>query len=238
MCQLSLIIPAYNEAERIEKTLVSSENFLEVNHFDYEIIVVDDGSTDRTVEVVESRAKLNSSIRILRVPTNKGKGHAVKTGMLAAKGKLCVFTDADGSTPIEELEELIRPISTGETLISIGSRYLQNSVIHIEQPWYRRKWSRISNRIIQKTLLPGIIDPHCGFKAFEFETAQLLFSRSQVNGWAFDLEILALARKFAIPIQEFAVHWCNDERSKGRLSDLPKEIVNVFKIKRRLKSIA
>lgn len=238
MYELSIIIPAFNEATRIAPTLLSIHRFLSEREMSYEIIVVDDGSTDDTVHVVNELKEQIPQVTLIQLPMNKGKGHAVKVGMLSARGTACLFTDADGSTPIESLELLVRPILDNNSSISIGSRYLDDSIIGVPQPWYRRKWSRLSNRIIQKLLLPGIVDPHCGFKVFEQNTAKLLFSQSNVDGWSFDLEILSLARSYAIQIMEFPVHWNNDDQSKGRLRHLPREIASVYRIRRRMKAIA
>lgn len=232
MYNLSIIIPAYNESERISQTLKSFSTYLQIHYPKHEILVVDDGSTDNTVEIVQNIAKNIPEIRLIQQAENKGKGAAVKAGMLAACGRICVFSDADASTPITEINKLISPILNGSNKIVIGNRYHKDSQIDIPQPRYRRIWSRFANQFVQRILLPGIVDPNCGFKAFDRQTAVTLFQRSQINEWSFDLEILALARKMNFSIAEIPVVWNNDERTKGKLSHIPKEVQNLFRIKR------
>ena len=237
MCELSVVIPAYNEANRIVPTLTTIYNYLSTRGGLFEVIVVNDGSDDHTVNVVSDFAKTHKGVRLIDSRINKGKGYALRKGMLDAKGEYCMFTDADGSTPIEELEKLLAPLRENKADACIGSRYLPGASIVKRQPYYRRVWSRVSNKLVQKILLPGIIDAHCGFKAFTHSAAQALFSTAVVNGWSFDLEILALARKYNLRIQEMPVKWMNDEQSKGRLRHLPKEIASVRLIRKRMKMI-
>ncbi len=234
MIDLSIIIPAYNEEKRITDTLVSMSNYLLRKEYHYEILVVDDGSSDKTVRVVQALQLTVPSIRILALDRNQGKGAAVRKGMLEAKGSIRLFSDADGATPIEELKKVIHPIRSGDVDIAIGSRYLENSDVQKKQPRYRVIWSRLVNKMVQRFLLPGIVDPHCGFKAFTAASAEALFQRSSINEWSFDLEILAMAKKMGFDIKEIPVKWIHDERSKGRISQLPTEIKNVYRIKKRL----
>lgn len=229
--EISIIIPAYNEENRIIPTLKSCYEYLESMHKTYEIIVVDDGSKDNTIQVLEQYKLVCKALKILPLARNRGKGHAVKTGMLNAIGKYRIFMDADGSTPIEELEKLLKPLYELKTDISIGSRYIQDSEVLVSQPKHRILFSRMSNRLVQKLLLPNIQDPHCGFKAYTAESAQLIFRFSSVSGWSFDEDNLALARLFEYQIMEIPVKWKNDEQSKGKISHLPKEFFNLFRIK-------
>lgn len=237
MKDLSIVIPAYNEVDRIEQTIRSFNTYLLQTSFSHEIIIADDGSTDETVDLVKMLQLEIPTLRLLILAKNKGKGQAVKAGMLAAKGNIRLFSDADGSTPIEELERIINPILNGKSKIAIGSRYLKESTVLIPQPFYRRAWSRIANRFVQRLLLPGIVDPNCGFKAFDGKTAAFIFSKCIVNEWSFDLEVLGIARKYNIPIAEVGVLWKNDERTKGKLSHLPQEIKNLFTIRKRIKQM-
>ena len=233
MTELSIIFPAYNEAERIGPTLRSFNNYLATKDLSYEILVVDDGSTDHTVELVEALKTEIPALKVIKQPQNKGKGCAVRTGMLYAQGKIRLFSDADGSTPIEEIDKLLAPLQAGIADIAIGSRYLEGAEIDKAQPKFRVVWSRFANQIVQKVLLPGIVDPHCGFKAFTAEATEKIFPLCKVNEWSFDLEVLALARTLHLRIAEFPVKWTNDERSKGHISQLPKEIINLYRIKKR-----
>lgn len=234
MKDLSIIIPAYNEEKRIGKTLENFHHYLSKTSYSYEIIVMDDGSSDCTVALVSKLGKEIPHLRVVPLKINSGKGSAVRAGMLTAVGKIRLFSDADGSTPIEELESIIKPILTNQSLISIGSRYHTASKIAIAQPRYRRLWSRFANKIVQRLLLPGIVDPNCGFKAFDGETAERIFAQCTVNEWSFDLEVLAIARKLNIPICEVPVEWANDADSKGKISHLPREIVNLLSIRRKI----
>ena len=230
--ELSIIFPAYNEAERIGPTLKLFSNYLSAKGFLYEILVVDDGSTDNTISYIESLKIPNC--KVIPSVENKGKGHAVRIGMLAAKGKIRVFSDADGSTPIEEIDKLLAPLNSDEADIAIGSRYLENSEVTKAQPFMRVVWSRFTNKIMQRILLPGIADPHCGFKAFRAEAAEKIFPLCKINEWSFDLEVLSLAQSLGFKIKEIPVKWANDERSKGKFRQLPKEVYNVYKIRKSL----
>lgn len=233
MKDLSIIFPAYNEAERISPTLRLFNQYLETKGMTYEILVVDDGSTDNTVALVQSLRAEIPTLEVVAMPQNKGKGWAVRTGMLQAQGKIRLFSDADGSTPVEEIDKLLAPLLAGSADIAIGSRYLDGAEIAKAQPKFRVVWSRLANQVVQKILLPGIVDPHCGFKAFTAAAAEKVFPLCQVNEWSFDLEVLALARSFNLQLAEIPVKWANDERSKGRISQLPKEIINLYRIRRR-----
>ncbi|NOQ74092.1 MAG: glycosyltransferase [Crocinitomix sp.] len=234
MKDLSIIIPAYNEAKRIVPTIQNINNYLAKTHYNYEIIVADDGSTDDTINIIKNLEIEIPELRLMCCESNKGKGQAVRVGMLAAEGRIRLFSDADGATPIEELPNVLAPIENKEAKISIGSRYLAQSEIAKSQPFYRRAWSRLANLFVQRLLLPGIVDPNCGFKAFDGKTAQFLFSQCTVNEWSFDLEVLGLARKHGIITHQIPVKWIHDEASKGKLRHLPQEIKNLYTIRKRL----
>lgn len=232
--ELSLIIPAFNEAQRIGPTLRGAHRFLAARPASFEIIVVDDGSTDDTVALVTALAEEMPGLRVLGCPANRGKGHAVRLGMRAATGRTRVFADADGSTPIEELDSLLQALATGAD-IAIGSRYLPTSQVTRPQPWHRRAWSRLVNQIVQRVLLPGVVDTHCGFKAFTAAAAARTFAACTVDGWSFDLEVLARARAYGFRIQEVPVRWANDARSKAHLRQLPREARHVYCLRKQLR---
>ena len=234
MKNISIIIPAFNEEERIGPTIENCIKYMNDSTYTFELIIVDDGSTDNTVSLIRSLALRFPQISLLIQATNQGKGAAVKRGMLEATGEIRVFMDADESTPIAELKKLLTPIIHYGADISIGSRYLPTSEVTIPQPWVRRIWSRFANRIVQRILLPGIVDPNCGFKAYTADAAEKIFSRCEITQWSFDLEVLGFARTFDLNIAEVPVKWLNDERSKGKISHVPTEIKNLFKIKRRI----
>ena len=234
--ELSLIIPAFNEAQRIGPTLRRVHRFLVARPASFEILVVDDGSTDGTVALVTALARELPGLRVLCSPANRGKGHAVRLGMLAATGQVRLFSDADGSTPIDELDALLRALAAGAD-IAIGSRYLAASRVTRPQPWCRRVWSRLVNRVVQRVLLPGVADTHCGFKAFTAAAAAHTFAACTVDGWSFDLEVLARARAQGLRIREVPVRWENDERSKARLRQLPREFQHVYRLRQQLRQL-
>jgi dolichyl-phosphate beta-glucosyltransferase len=233
--ELSLIIPAFNESQRIGLTLQRVHQFLAARPASFEIIVVDDGSTDNTVALVTALAGELPGLRVLCSPVNRGKGHAVRLGMRAARGRIRVFSDADGSTPIDELDPLLQALAAGAD-IAIGSRYLAASRVTRPQPWCRRVWSRVVNRVVQRVLLPGVADTHCGFKAFTAAAAHT-FAACTVDGWSFDLEVLARARTQGLRIQEVPVRWENDARSKVRIRQLPREFQHVYHLRRQLRQV-
>ena len=234
---LSVIVPAYNEEQRLPPTLDRLHAYLSTQPLRYEIVVVDDGSKDNTCGIVEQAMERIPHLRLVRQLPNAGKGAAVRRGMLAARGQLRVMCDADCSMPPEQLPRLLEPIAAGRTEIAIGSRYAEGAKTDVKQPMYRVLWSRLANKVIQRSLVPGVRDTQCGFKAFTAEAARDLFSRGQINGWAFDLEILALARKRGFAIEEVGVEWMDDNRSRiNPLKDMYKVIREAITIKRNLRS--
>jgi glycosyltransferase involved in cell wall biosynthesis len=233
---LSIIIPAYNEAERLPPTLARFARFLATQRLRSEIIVVDDGSRDDTCGVVERAIAAMPYVRLVRQWPNRGKGAAVRAGMLAARGQIRVMCDADCSMPPEQLPRLLAPIVGCEAQIAIGSRYAVGARAVVRQPAYRVLWSRLCNQVIQRSLVPGVRDTQCGFKAFTAEAASELFGRATIDGWAFDLEILAVARRRGLAIAEVGVEWVDDRRSRvSPLVDLWKVIREALVIRRNLK---
>lgn len=233
---LSIVIPAYNEEHRIPPTLARLHAFLQRQPLRYEIVVVDDGSRDNTTGVVALAMATIPNLRLVRQTPNRGKGAAVRRGMLEARGQIRVMCDADGSMPPEELPKLLAPIVSCKAEISIGSRYVEGAKTDVKQPLYRVLWSRLCNRVIQKSLVPGVRDTQCGFKAFTAEAARDLFRYGRIDGWAFDLEILALARRRGFEIAEVGVEWKDDGRSRvNPLKDMWKVIKEALTIRRNLR---
>ena len=230
---VSLVIPAYNEETRLGPTLQRCAAYLAASPWRWEIVVVDDGSTDGTVALCRRMAQEIPGLRLVESRPNRGKGHAVRAGVHASRGAVIVMYDADGSTPIAEIGKLLAPIGRGEAPIAIGSRYLDG--LGTDQPRWRRIWSRMANFVMQRTLVPGIADAHCGCKAFTAAAARDLFGRSTVDGWSFDLEILALADRLDYRVVEIGVEWRDDARSRVRpLRDLFRAIAEVIHIRRML----
>jgi dolichyl-phosphate beta-glucosyltransferase len=209
---LSIIIPAYNEAERIPQTLIDMDRRLAHAPYSYEILVVNDGSTDNTAEVVTKLAKMIKNLKLVSAVENAGKGGTVRKGMFIATGQIKLFTDADNSTSIDQFDQMMPFFKEGYEVV-IGSRTIKGAKLDPAEPIVRQIPGKLGNLLIQALLLPGIWDTQCGFKAFTAEAAQKLFSLSRISGWGFDVEILALAHKLGFRIKEVPVHWVNDTRS-------------------------
>jgi dolichyl-phosphate beta-glucosyltransferase len=228
---VSLILPAYNEEKRIPSTLQKISLYLNNVNYAYEVIVVDDGSTDQTVPVSREAAISCQNFKIVQNKVNKGKGYAVKTGVFHAEGNIIVFSDADLSTPIEELPKLLKSLEEGYD-IAIGSRALQHSEIHLHQAWYREEMGRTFNFLVQTLLLKGIQDTQCGFKGFKRSVAKHLFQKQRIAGFSFDVEVLYLGRKFGYRIIEIPVTWSNSKETKvSLLGDPTRMLIDLLKIK-------
>lgn len=211
--ELSVVIPAYNEAERIGSTIEAISAHLTGRGIDYEIIVVSDGSTDSTDEIVESYAQKYGRIRLISYHPNRGKGCAVRTGMLSANAKDVLLSDADLATPIEELEKLRQAARNGCDVV-VGSRALSDSVIVGWRPWYRELSGKVFNKIVRLLAVPKVRDTQCGFKYFEDGSATRIFSVARLDGFGFDVEALFLARKFGYRIGEIGIVWNNSPSTK------------------------
>lgn len=213
------MIPAYNEALRLPATLDHLLEYLgQQGPSPFEILVVDDGSADDTVSVAESYATSGAAVRLLRNPGNRGKGYAVRHGMLEARGDWVLFTDADLSAPIEDLPKLLAAVQRTGSKIAFGSRAVDRSLITVRQSALRESSGRIFNLILR--LIVGLphSDTQCGFKLFEAGAAREIFSRQLLDGFSFDVEDLAIARQRNIPAVEVPVRWSNVEGTKVTLA--------------------
>ncbi len=212
---LSIVIPAYNEAQRILPYLQSIVAYLGQRGQPYEILVVDDGSQDDTAAIVERLQSQHQAIRLIRLPTNSGKGHAVRTGMQQAQGTLRLMADADGATPIQEVERLEAAIHNGADL-AIGSRPLayRDARYKVRVRWHRSVSGNLFNWLVQRLGIPGIRDTQCGFKLFRASVAQDLFAVSCINGYGFDLELLYIAQRRGYQIAEVPINWADQPGSK------------------------
>ena len=226
---LSVIIPAYNEAKRLPLTLVDIDRHLRGVKYSYEIIIVNNNSTDATAEVVERFSHIIKNLKLMncKVP---GKGAAVKLGMKEAKGEIRLFTDADNSTSIDQFSKMIPYFKEGYDVV-FGSRDVKGAKMIPPQPWHKRQAGNIGNLIIQILLLPGIWDTQCGFKAFTEEAALKIFPLMKIERWGFDVEILTLAKLLGYKIKEIPVVWVNDPFSRVKLSSYFQVLLEVFKIK-------
>ncbi|MCB0344625.1 MAG: flippase-like domain-containing protein [Bdellovibrionales bacterium] len=213
---LSVIVPAYNEEDRLPKTLLSITEFLEASDRTYEVLVVNDGSSDGTDKVVHQFERLSPEVKLLQYGENRGKGYAVRFGVMHAAGELILYTDADGASPIEELSRLENAITKGAQ-VAIGSRALYSQDTQVSTLWVRKFMGRVFNGIVNFVMLPGIADTQCGFKLFRRPVARYVFSRSKSEGFSFDVEILYLARKAGAKIAEVPINWTNVPGSKVNL---------------------
>jgi len=207
-CHLSIVIPAYNEARRLGPTLAAIGAY--GVGLSYEVVVVDDGSCDDTADI----ARRYPHCRVMGWHANRGKGAAVRAGIMAARGRWILMTDADLSTPIEELAPLMQAAERTGAPVAIASRGLWQARIEVSQPPYRMLMGKIYNLMVQAILLPGIWDTQCGFKLFEREAARAIFARTRLDGFGFDAESLYIARRLGYRIVEVPVRWRNDPDTK------------------------
>ncbi len=216
--QWSIIVPAHNEAARIFPFLQSITSYMRDRGQSYEVLVVDDGSTDATASVVEAAASSAPEIQLLRAPLRRGKGAAVRRGMQAAVGHLQLFADADGATPIQELARLEQAVASGAD-VAIGSRALASRLpgYAVQARWYRVILSNLFNSLIQQKGLRGINDTQCGFKLFRQTVATDLFGVSSIDGYGFDIELLYVAQQRGYRIAEIPVNWSHQPRSNFRV---------------------
>jgi glycosyltransferase involved in cell wall biosynthesis len=212
----SLVIPAFNEADRIEKSLRDALGYLQTHSPESELIVVNDGSTDATSEIVREVFAITGSIatRLIEHSPNRGKGAAVRDGLLAATKPIALFSDADLSTPIEETPKLIEPIAAGEIDIAFGSRALDRRLIGHRQPWRREQGGRVFNLLVRLATGLPFWDTQCGFKAFRLDVCRPILEKAQTEGFGFDVELLYLAKKANLRMREVPVRWDHHEGSK------------------------
>src|ERR1022692_1422412 len=209
----TFVIPAYNESVRLGPTLHALLRYTQEQNWDAEILVVDDGSTDDTAEIVREASRAHEQIRLVQNPGNRGKGYSVRNGMLHARGDICLFTDADLSSPISEAQKLFDAISQGAD-VAIGSRWLCPELQTERQPFYRQVFGRIFNLVLRVFLGLNFADTQCGFKAFRREAGQRIFPLQRIERWGFDPEILFLARRLGFTVKEVPVVWAHSEGTR------------------------
>jgi dolichyl-phosphate beta-glucosyltransferase len=228
---LSIVVPAFNEESRIGASITRMVEYFDSQPYSYEILVVDDGSTDSTLQVVAEKAAGHNNVHSLHYNGNKGKGFAVRYGMIRATGDFVLFSDADLATPIEEVEKLEAAVKTGAD-IAIGSRDVPGSKLIKHQSPFREMAGKMFNKCVQRVGVPGIHDTQCGFKLFTRAAAQNLFRRCQIDGFSFDVEVLYLGRQLGYTIAEVPIVWEHKEGSKVRpLQDGLKMLRTLFVIK-------
>ena len=213
---ISVVVPAYNEERRLPPTLIDIIDFFDRKKVRYEVVVVDDGSSDNTAEVVRKFERVRPEVRLIQLPKNQGKGHAVRLGVLNSHGSRILFVDADGATPIQEVERLQAALDAGSE-IAIGSRALASRDTKVATAIHRKILGRVFNRCVNVILLPSIADTQCGFKMFSRKSALFLFRKQTSDRFSFDVELLFLAHKVGLPTAEVPINWTNVPGSKVNL---------------------
>lgn len=214
--EISIVIPAYEETLRLGKTVHDVLSYLTENAINAELVIVDDGSGDNTADVASESCKAFPSIssNVIRYEKNRGKGYAVKTGLLAARADIAIFSDADLSTPISEMSKLVEPIRSGEYDVAFGSRALDRSLIGTHQPWRREQGGKVFNLMVRMMTGLPFWDTQCGFKAFNMTKFRPLLDLMKIDRFGFDVEFLYVANLHGLKLKEVPVRWNNDDRSK------------------------
>lgn len=229
---LSIVIPAYNEEQRLPPALARVRAYLDAStrYSAVEIVVVDDGSRDGTAALVEAVARQDPRVRLLRNPGNRGKGYSVRHGMLEARNEWVLFSDADLSAPIEELDKLLDSALARSARVAIGSRALDRSLIGVHQSHMRELAGIVLNRVMRLVTGLPFADTQCGFKLFRRDAARLIFARQQLNNFTFDVEDLFIARILGVPAVEVPVRWNNVEGTKVGVMVGPRFFVDLMLI--------
>ena len=213
---LSVVIPAFNEEKRLGKTLEGMLDYFGGKDYSCELLVVDDGSTDETSTVACSYAGSRIPLEVIRYEMNRGKGYAIKTGMLASRGDYALFADADMSTPVEMFDRFEPHLKAGVEVI-IGTRKTRGAFVGKHQPFYRENMGKVFTWLSNRTLGLRLTDFTCGFKCFQRRTIEPVFSSQRIAGWGYDTEILFIASKKGYRIEEVPVSWFNDEATRVKL---------------------
>lgn len=214
--ELSIVIPAFNEGTRLPATLDALLAFLDSETRRAEVIVVDDGSRDDTSAQVRRYESIDARVRLIRLPQNRGKGYAVRTGVVNAAGRLVLFADADGATPFDMLARLEAQLQAGAR-VAIGSRGVRDRTTRVQARLYRRVLGRLFHAVVRTFAVHGITDTQCGFKLFDAEVAHDLFSRMRMSGFSFDVEVLLMAIRSGYRVAEVPVNWTHQPGSKVRV---------------------
>jgi dolichyl-phosphate beta-glucosyltransferase len=229
--RLAVIIPAFNEEQRLGRTLERISEYLDGQSYTWSVTVVSDGSTDSTEAIAQTWAQKDPRFHLMPCRPNRGKGAVVRDGMLNADAELILFSDADLAAPIEEVEKLLPAIESGAD-IAIGSRPLKESRLEVRQPLYREMLGRIFNKCVQMLAIRGIQDTQCGFKLFKRDVARDVFSRCKLDGFSFDFEALMIANDLDYRIAEIPIRWAHQEGSKVVLiRDGPRMLRDLVKLR-------
>jgi dolichyl-phosphate beta-glucosyltransferase len=235
--KLSIVVPAYNEAQRILPSLERLFAYMETRRLSYEVLVVDDGSIDDTAAIVQQRFGDRPQLRLLSYGGNRGKGYAVRFGGTHATGDVVLFSDADFSTPIEEMDKMLPLLDQGYDMV-IGSRAIAGAEIRERQPFYREGAGKLFNLLVRLLVAPEFHDTQCGFKCYRREPMRPVLERQQIDGFAFDVEMIALARAAGLKVAEVPVVWVNSPTSKVGVSGGIAAFIDLIGIRRRAKQTA
>ena len=228
---LSIIIPAYNEATRLETSLLYLHDFLQKQSYTWEVVLVDDGSSDRTAEVALKFLPAPAQLQIVRNGVNRGKGYSVREGVRVARGEVLLLSDADFSTPMTDFQKLYSYLQNGCD-IAIGSRSMPESNVVKHQAWYRESMGRLFNKIVQTVVIDGFIDTQCGFKCFRKKTVAAIFAKMRIDRFTFHVEFLFLAGKAGLKVREVPVEWRNVLQSRVRIvRDSANMLLDLFRIR-------
>lgn len=233
---MSIVLPAYNEEHRIGRTLDEVARFRDSFADDLEVLVVDDGSTDAVAAVARSYVDLVPELRVISHRTNRGKGRAVATGMLAATGDFRVFIDADGATPVAEITKLLAVALERRDVIPIGSIRAGGDEVGRRQPLSRAMAGRLGSMVMRAAVLPGVADSQRGCKLFPATVAEIVFGAQQLDGWGFDIEVLALCRRLGFEIVEVPVRWNHIGGGKISLASYASTLAEVMRVRRLLRT--
>jgi dolichyl-phosphate beta-glucosyltransferase len=236
--ELSIIIPIYNEADRISATLRRINQYMADAPLSYELILALDGPSDNTLEMLEEIADEIVNLRIINRTINRGKGYSVREAILQANGRLRLFVDADNSTDIAHFEKM-RPLFAAGYAVVIASRSpkdVRGARQSVPQPWYKRAIGQAGNWLVQLLVFPGVWDTQCGFKAFHADAAAQIFSRATIDGWGFDIEVLTIARALNYSVGIIPAEWTNDRRSHVRLPDYLRILRETLRVRRNLRT--
>lgn len=230
---VSIVIPAYNEEKRLPSTLERLDEYVRQGRVPvHEVLIVNDGSSDGTARLVQRHAASHSYIRLLENPGNQGKGYSVRQGMLEAQGDWVLLSDADLSSPIEQVEKLLAAATQQQARIAIGSRALDRSLIGVHQPAFREYSGRVFNFVMRSVTRLPFMDTQCGFKLYEREAARMVFSRQTLRGFSFDVEHLFIARKLGLKTIEVPVVWNDVEGTKVGLTQGLRSFADLMRIRR------
>lgn len=232
LIDISVIIPVYNERQRLSRTLAEVCEYLSTQESHWEVILADDGSRDDSAALAEEFSRAEPRVRLLRSKVNRGKGHAVRRGVLASRGRQVLYCDADQATPIAELARLRERLNAGFDA-AVGSRAGPRARVEVRQPAARILFGRLGNHLIRWCAVPGIRDTQCGFKLFDGDKARQVFGVAGIDGWGFDVEVLHLFARFGWSVSEVPVRWAHQDGSKVRPGDYLRVLLDVFRVRRR-----